>query len=55
MRLVLEKAGPGRGENPTPLRSWLRQYGPLVGLALMGVRAVVIAVVVVLSCVGAWT
>ncbi len=26
----------------TPLKTWLRQYGPLVGMALMGLSAAVV-------------
>jgi hypothetical protein len=38
----------------TPLNSWLREHGPLLGVVLMGVSAAVV-VLSALFCVGLWT
>ena len=38
----------------TPFHSWLRAYGPLVGMALMGMSAALF-VLSALFCVGLWT
>jgi hypothetical protein len=45
------RATPERRQS-TPLNFWLRAYGPLVGMALMGMSA---ALFVLLFCVGLWT